>query len=128
MIYWSSGDWIGVGPGAHGRVTHNGARLALEAQRRPADYLDAIAEHGVGWISETALSGEESSDEVLLMGLRTVDGVDLARVEALRGRAVNPDAVAWLIEQDLIERAASRVRLTRKGRVLANTIAAELAS
>ena len=85
LIYWRSGDWIGVGPGAHGRVTHDGARIASEAQRRPADYMDAVREHGVGWSTDTKLTGDEAADEVLIMGLRTHEGVDAARFEALRG-------------------------------------------
>ena len=127
-IYWQSGDWIGVGPGAHGRVTHQGARYALEAQRRPADYIDAVAEHGLGWISETALSPEERADEMLMMGLRIAEGVELARLEALRGRAVNRNALQWLIDQKLVTHDSDRVRLARSGRLLANKIAAELAA
>jgi len=126
-IYWRSDDWIGVGPGAHGRVTHEGARMALEAQRRPADYIDAVAENGVGWISETRLSGEEAADELLLMGLRLDEGVETARFETLRGRPLNRQAVAWLVEQGLIAEDAGRLRLTPRGRVLTNRIVAELA-
>jgi putative oxygen-independent coproporphyrinogen III oxidase len=127
-IYWRSGDWIGIGPGAHGRVTHEGARYALEAQRRPADYIDAVAERGLGWINETTLSPEERADEMLMMGLRIAEGVDLARVEALRGRELNRAALAWLVEQGLVEHANGHVRLTRDGRLLANKVAAELAA
>jgi len=126
-IYWQGGDWIGVGPGAHGRMTHEGQRLALEAQRRPADYIDAVAENGAGWLSETALSGEEAGDEMLMMGLRIAEGVDVARIEALRGRSLNRAALAWLSEQGLVAHDANCVRLTPAGRVLANSIAAELA-
>ena len=68
----------------------------------PADYIDAVREHGVGWISETPLTNEETADEMLIMGLRIDEGVDLARVEALRGRAHQPRALAWLIEQGLV--------------------------
>jgi oxygen-independent coproporphyrinogen-3 oxidase len=128
LLYWRSDDWIGVGPGAHGRVTHQGARYELEAQRRPADYIDAVREHGVGWISETKLTGEETADELLIMGLRTDEGVDLDRFAKLRGRPANPDALAWLAEQKLITRDGARVRLTPAGRALTNKIALELAS
>ncbi len=127
LLYWQSGDWIGVGPGAHGRVSHGGARLALEAQRRPADYIDAVREHGIGWITETQLTPEEAGDEMLMMGLRVAEGVDLARLEEARARAVNRDALAWLVERGLVTHSDGRVRLTREGRVLANRIAAELA-
>ena len=127
LIYWRSGDWVGVGPGAHGRVAHNGARLALEAQRRPADYIDAVRENGVGWITEERLSGEAAADELLIMGLRTHEGVDVSRFEALRGRALNSEAVGWLTAQGFITDESGRIRLTQSGRIVANTIAAELA-
>jgi oxygen-independent coproporphyrinogen-3 oxidase len=126
LIYWRSGDWIGVGPGAHGRVTQAGERIALEAQRRPKDYIDAVRENGVGWISEARLTGEESADEILLMGLRIDEGADLARIEAARGRPLNRQALAWLVEQGLAQRARDRIRLTARGRPLANRIALEL--
>lgn len=128
LIYWRSGDWIGVGPGAHGRMTHNGARLALETQLRPADYIDAVRENGVGVIDEAQLSGEEHADEMLLMGLRVDEGVDIARVEALRGRPLNRAALKWLVEQGLVIADGDRARLTRAGRALTNRIVAELVS
>lgn len=127
-LYWQSEDWIGVGPGAHGRVTHNGERVAVEAQRRPADYIDAVKESGVGWITEARLTPQEAADEVLLMGLRIDEGVDLARVESLRGAPLNRQALAWLIEQGLVRQDNGRIRLTRSGRLLSNRIVAELAS
>lgn len=126
-LYWRSDDWIGVGPGAHGRVSHNGVRVALEAHRRPADYIDAVRENGVGWITETPLTAEENADEALMMGLRIDEGADVARIEALRGRPLNRDAITWLGEQGLVIADAARIGLTPRGRTLANRIAAELA-
>ena len=127
-IYWQSDDWIGVGPGAHGRVSYNGERIALEAQRRPADYIDTVRGGGVGWIAETRLTSQEAADEVLLMGLRIEEGVELARVETLRGAPLNRAALGWLIEQGLVVQDNGRIRLTSSGRLLSNRIVAELAS
>ncbi|MBC7770646.1 MAG: coproporphyrinogen III oxidase [Phycisphaerales bacterium] len=127
LIYWRNQDWIGVGPGAHGRINHGGARLALESQRRPSDYIDAVHENGVGWITEATLTGEEAADEALLMGLRTDEGIDPAPIAALRGRQIRPDALAWLIEESFVIHDAGRIRLTSRGRIVANTVAAELA-
>jgi oxygen-independent coproporphyrinogen-3 oxidase len=125
-IYWRSGDWIGIGPGAHGRVTHDGVRLALEAQRRPADYIDAVAENGIGAIVETPLTAEETADERLLMGIRLTEGVEIAPIEALRGRPLNRAALTWLAENGLVRDEAGRVQLTARGRTLTNRIVAEL--
>jgi len=127
-LYWRSQDWIGVGPGAHGRISEAGARLAFEAQPRPADYIDAVRETGVGWISEARLNGEQAGDEMLLMGLRIEEGVDVVAVEALRGKPLNAEALAWLVEQGLVTRDGGRLRLTRQGRLLTNRIVAELVS
>ncbi len=127
-LYWNSDDWVGVGPGAHGRITHEGARIAPEAQRRPADYIDAVRENGVGWISEAPLTSEQAADEMLLMGLRVSEGVERARVETLRGKPLNADALAWLMEQGLVVQASGRICLTQSGRVLSNRIVAELVS
>lgn len=127
-LYWESQDWIGVGPGAHGRVTYEGARIATEAQRRPADYIGAVSERGLGWLREETLSGEQAADEMLLMGVRIERGVELAQVERLRGLALNRDAIAWLAREHLIALADGRLKLTPKGRVLANRIVSELVS
>jgi putative oxygen-independent coproporphyrinogen III oxidase len=127
LLYWRSEDWLGIGPGAHGRISHEGQRIASEAQRRPADYIDAVREHGLGWVSEAMLTGEEIADEMLIMGLRTDEGIDLARIEALRGRPLNQAALGWLEQQGLASGSDGRVRLTPSGRLLTNKIAAELA-
>jgi putative oxygen-independent coproporphyrinogen III oxidase len=128
LIYWRSGDWLGVGPGAHGRITHDGGRRATETHRRPSDYIDAVRENGIGWFEETTLNNEEIADETLIMGLRTDEGVEIARVNALRARPINPEALAWLEEQCFIAQSEGRVRLTASGKPLANKIAAEIAS
>lgn len=126
LLYWRSEDWIGVGPGAHGRNAHQGRRVATEAHRRPADYIDALREHGIGWFEEVELSGDQAADEMVLMGLRIEEGVDLDRVAAHRGRTINAAAVTWLREQGLVEHRAPNLRLTPPGRRLANKIAAEV--
>lgn len=127
MLYWRGQDWIGVGPGAHGRITHAGARIATEAHRRPADYIDAVRERGLGWVSEATLSGEEIADEMLIMGLRIEEGIELDLIASLRGRAIKQDALGSLLELDLLKQDEGRVRLTARGRMLTNKIAAELA-
>ncbi|GAM97228.1 radical SAM family enzyme [alpha proteobacterium U9-1i] len=127
LIYWRGGDWLGVGPGAHGRVTYENKRYATEAHRRPADYIDAVRENGFGWLSETPLTNEESADELLIMGLRIDEGVQVARLNALRAKPIDPQALAWLEEQGFVTLNDGRVRLTALGKPLANKIAAEIA-
>lgn len=128
LLYWRGEDWIGVGPGAHGRITLGASRIATEAQRRPQDYVDAVRENGVGWLGEVGLLPGEIADEALLMGLRITEGVEVSRIEHLRGSPLNASALCWLGEQGLLRHEQGRLQLTARGRVLANRIAAELLS
>jgi putative oxygen-independent coproporphyrinogen III oxidase len=127
LIYWRSGDWVGVGPGAHGRLTYVGGRIATEAHRRPSDYIDAVREHGLGRMAETPLTSPQTANEILLMGLRVAEGVDIARIEAARGSPFDRDVLAWLLNEELVTHANGRLALTKSGRPLANKIVAELA-
>jgi len=84
LIYWRSGDWAGVGPGAHGRFTGvDGARAATEAARRPEAYIAAVVADGWGVVERETLDVSAQLEELLLMGLRLDEGVPLARIAAL---------------------------------------------
>ena len=125
MIYWRGGDWIGVGPGAHGRLSPNRARIATEAERRPQDYVEAVATTGRGYADETALSQAETARELLPMGLRVEGGVEQERLAAL-GTTVDSDAVARFVDAGLLTNTDGRLALSRAGRLLADRIAADL--
>lgn len=120
-IYWASGDWIGVGPGAHGRLTRDGARMAMEAARRPADYMSSPRP------TETQLSTLDTAREFLAMALRPVRGMDLARFEALFGCPPEPEVIADLASNGLAKVDSQRLKLTPKGQLMADYIAGQLA-
>ncbi|GAB5459113.1 MAG: radical SAM family heme chaperone HemW [Henriciella sp.] len=120
-IYWNSGDWIGVGPGAHGRLTVDGQRCAVEAARRPADY---IAQTGSEWVP---LTQEETALEVLAMGLRPASGLDTTRYEELTGTKLPEHVMSSLVESGHLTQSGSHIALTKAGRLLADHIAAQLA-
>jgi putative oxygen-independent coproporphyrinogen III oxidase len=124
-LYWTGGDWIGVGPGAHGRVMRDGVRTATKAHDRPDDYVGAVARHGVGWETAEALSADVIADEMILMGLRLDRGLDVAKVDALR--PLDRNAIAAFEAEGLLRRVADRLVLTPAGRLLADHIAAEIA-
>ena len=81
LVYWRYGDYAGVGPGAHGRLTLGGRRMATEAERLPEKWLAAVEERGNS-IACTDVSSD-APRETLLMGLRLAEGIDLG---AYRGR------------------------------------------
>jgi putative oxygen-independent coproporphyrinogen III oxidase len=118
LIYWRSGEWLGLGPGAHGRVSINGARLATEAHERPEAYIAAVSANGVGWSEASALTAEEQEEERVLMGLRAREGVARAGLSA--------DAITSLVSEGYIIATDDRVALSAKGRLLADRVSAEL--
>jgi oxygen-independent coproporphyrinogen-3 oxidase len=83
LVYWRGQDYLGVGPGAHGRLTRGGARTATEAARNIPDYVARVRETGTGLSATEVLSPEQAAEERLLMGLRTVEGVSLAELAPL---------------------------------------------
>lgn len=125
-IYWNSGDWIGLGPGAHGRLTRDGLRRASEAPRRPDTYIAAVEGGRTGWATATPLAPDDAAAELLAMGLRTVDGVDLTRLAALAGGLPTRTTRQMLIEAGWLIEEGSRIRLSPAGRLLADRIAGDL--
>ena len=125
-IYWASGDWAGVGPGAHGRLTAGGARLATEAAERPGDYLKLASGDSAGIASEEKLDPLAQARERIAMGLRVVEGLAMADVEEL-GFAVDAARLREFAELGLLTTANGRIALTMKGRLAADRIAAEIA-
>jgi oxygen-independent coproporphyrinogen-3 oxidase len=123
LTYWRSGEWLGVGPGAHGRLNAGGARIATEAWRLPKAWLERVERAGSGERRRTPLTRAEQVEELLVMGLRLGEGMDLARLTRTAGRPLREvlDPVAlerfvgdgWLIQEDgrLAATAAGRQRL-----------------
>lgn len=127
-IYWEGGDWIGVGPGAHGRIGRaaSGGRAGTEAVRRPSDYIKAVAQTGSGIAEEEALGTGDEIAERILMGMRLAEGLDLAHLRAATGGSVDADGLARMIAQGFVVRDGDRIRLTGEGRLLADGVSAEL--
>jgi oxygen-independent coproporphyrinogen-3 oxidase len=126
LIYWWSGDWLGIGPGAHGRLSVDGRRLATDTPLGPTDWLRQVEVSGVGETERTELSAAEHAEELVMMGLRLNEGVSLSRYAGIRGQALNVDRIDPLIEQGLLALTGDRLRTTPRGRPLLNAILSEL--
>jgi putative oxygen-independent coproporphyrinogen III oxidase len=122
LVYWRYGDYAGIGPGAHGRLTVEGARLAVETWRAPEEWLDAVEGRGSGEACRTALAGDEQAAEMLMMGLRLVEGIETARFARLAGRGLPQDALAELACLDLVDAGDGRVRTTGPGRAVLEAV------
>jgi oxygen-independent coproporphyrinogen-3 oxidase len=126
LVYWRGHDYVGVGPGAHGRLTQEGGKLATTAQRKIADYIRAVAETGVGFERE-ALTSTEAAEERLLLGLRIDDGVAFAEVAPL-GLSADTPKVKSLVEDGLLVEDSLRLRATRRGRLVLDRLTGMLAT
>jgi oxygen-independent coproporphyrinogen-3 oxidase len=129
LIYWRYGEYAGIGPGAHGRLIVDGLRRALVTERNPEQWLGAVERNGNGLVERTMLTEAEQADEMLLMGLRLAEGVDLRRLTSLGG--VKPDhlTVDELVQLGLLEAPASdRLKATPRGRFVLNELVLQLSS
>lgn len=127
LIYWRSGDWAGIGPGAHGRLTLGGTRWATETLRDPNAWLRQVETQRHGEVERREVPAAEQAEELLMMGLRLAEGVDTTRYEALAGRPLDAEAVTRLGELGLIETGPDRITATPAGRAVLNGVLRELA-
>ncbi len=126
LVYWRYGDYAGIGPGAHGRLTIGADRWATEAPRQPLDWLRRVEERGDGEGTNDALSGVDQATEFLLMGLRLREGIDIGRFERLSGRSLPEKTLHHLVKIGMIDWTASHIAATRAGRPVLNAILREL--
>ncbi len=129
---WRGGDYLGIGPGAHGRVTTG---KGIEAQHRihaPARWLAAVEEKGDGAAKRRRLTVEERAEEILMMGLRLSEGVERARFTELSGGdvedAVDPEGLGRMIDGGFLEFDATRLRATAAGRLRLDAVLGRLLS
>ncbi len=111
---WRGGDYLGLGPGAHGRLTLQAARTATVAHRGIGAYVAGVAA-GTPWSERDAQSDRDAAEEKVLLGLRTVEGVALGDLAVL-GRAEAAEPLAGLIADGFLAVEADRVRATAAGR------------
>ncbi|MEK0165120.1 radical SAM family heme chaperone HemW [Phaeobacter sp. A36a-5a] len=125
LIYWRYGDYLGIGPGAHGRLTIGGQRYATETYLQPGAWLNA-AERTTGETSRTQLTSEESSAEYMMMGMRLVEGLDSDRFQEISGRSLPAERISDLADIGMIEISGNRLRATDSGRAVLNAVLREL--
>ena len=127
LIYWRGGDWAGAGPGAHGRITRaDGTRLATESLSDPALWRAGVAARGHALAAPEPLAPEDRGAEYLMMALRLAEGAEPARFARLAGRALPADRIAGLEAQGLLARHGARLVATRAGRLVLDSVLAEL--
>ena len=120
LAYWQQTDYLGIGPGAHGRR----AGIATQRARKPENWLARVATTGHGIEHEETLAPAERATEALLMGLRLEEGVPLAMLSG----AYDEGAVVRMAGLGLVERTSTRLRVLPPGMLLLDAILGEIAA
>jgi putative oxygen-independent coproporphyrinogen III oxidase len=129
LAYWRYQDYVGIGPGAHGRLTRGGAKCATRQHRLPERWLTAVETAGTGLEETTPIDRETAIEEMLMMGLRLVEGVSRTQLEkaasqeiaTLFGRNLAP-----LIEGGFLTLDRERLAATTAGRQRLDAVLAAL--
>jgi oxygen-independent coproporphyrinogen-3 oxidase len=128
LIYWRGGDFIGIGPGAHGRYYQGPKRKATVMTKNPNKWLSQIKKLGHGAEPSTVLSKSDEALEYLMMSARLVEGTDLKFLEALDSNLLNYNNIKGLTKLGLIFVKNERIVVTPEGRPVLNSVLSELIS
>ena len=132
LVYWRYGDYVGIGPGAHGRPRVAGEKLATRQHRAPEIWLETVERQGHATTDRRALPPAEQAEEALMMGLRLSAGIDAATFEAATGTALDdaldPKGLRAMVEGGFVERDARGLRATREGLLRLDAVLAKLAA
>ena len=130
IIYWQAGDYAGIGPGAHGRLTIDGRRVATETERMPRAWLDKVEKLGHGEKPREEIDAAGQIIEMVLMGLRMTEGIAVDRIQRLSGdplsKSLNGKALSHFIDEGWLRLDNGRLSTTQDGRLRLNSILADL--
>lgn len=126
LIYWRYGDYAGIGPGAHGRLTLDGQRWATDTPKTPAAWLSQVETAGHGERPRERLSAGDQAAEYLLMALRLSEGLDMDRLARLAGTPLRPATVERLQDLGMLRCDGVRIKATTSGRAVLNAVIREL--
>ena len=130
LVYWRYGDYVGVGPGAHGRLTIEGEKLATRQVKAPELWLASLQEGRDGMAEEVATSRSERLTEMLMMGLRLTEGIPrdrfLREADGQPEEALDPKGLADLIDGGFVTLDAERLTATASGRPVLNAVLGKL--
>jgi oxygen-independent coproporphyrinogen-3 oxidase len=127
LVYWRYGDYVGIGPGAHGRVTGpDGVRRATETVRDPAGWLAQTGSWGHALERAEPVAPADQADEFMLMALRLAEGADLDRHARLAGAPIPEAHIDGLVASGHLARRGRRIAATKEGRIVLNAVLAAL--
>ncbi|WP_363347481.1 radical SAM family heme chaperone HemW [Methylocystis echinoides] len=129
LVYWRYGEYVGVGPGAHGRIVTPRGRRAQACERHPEMWLTCVETEGHGLVEDELLNAEQEGDEFLLMGLRLREGIDPQRYFLLTGKKLAQSRISELVGDGLVEvTRENRLRVSSEGFPVLDAVVADLAA
>lgn len=131
LTYWNYRDYLGIGAGAHGRITYGGNTYATMQNKKPETWLKAVKNKGHATKEKNQLSQKEMAEEMIMMGLRLTSGIKTDHFRNRIGVKINNfiemDQVEMLIAQGFFElNYPDRLQLSKKGRPLLNQILGQI--
>ena len=126
LIYWRYQDYVGIGPGAHGRFAEGSAKRATRRSSGPEAWLEAVERTGHGTAETSTVEGQDLVEEALMMGLRLADGIDRATFASVTGvdpvEALDAGRLEPLVRAGFLEIDATHLRATSSGRQRLNAL------
>ena len=123
LEYWNAGDWLGVGPGANGRISlPNGGRIQIEMRKDPKSWLSDVFEKNNGIKKATKESKKDYEVEKIMMGLRLTNGVSLNKIN----NSLNVSEMEKLIDANFLKISNGKLKTTLDGRLRLNSILSNL--
>lgn len=122
LIYWRMGDYAGIGPGAHGRLTLPSGRIATAAERLPALWLESTLRDAGSAETHETLGPDERAVEYLMFALRLAEGASLSRFQALAGAPLSRPALDEVTELGLLHQDGDRIHTSQTGVMMLNGV------
>ncbi|MBR9862437.1 MAG: coproporphyrinogen III oxidase [Rhodobacteraceae bacterium] len=126
LIYWRYGDYAGIGPGAHGRLSLNSGRSATESPLMPEDWLNEVAQNRIANRVTEDISAEDQAAEYAMMSLRLSEGCDLERLHRISPDRIDLNAARELVRDGFLTQSNSHLRTTPQGKMVLNAILGKL--
>jgi len=130
LTYWRYGEYIGVGPGAHGRLFYEGELRATVQKKKPEDWLKGVATSGHATDDVEILPLRAQAEEAVMMGLRLVEGINLEAFRQTTGHSLEAflasPQVETLLETGFLTKDPHHLKATEKGRPLLNSLLTEI--
>jgi len=130
LLYWQGGDWLGIGPGAHGRLRIDGKVRATRQYRPPVKWMETVTAWGHGTEESSVVAPADDETELVMMGLRLETGISASRFARLAGRplaeALDAAGLSAMIEGGMVEWRNDHLRATTQGMPVLNAVLARL--